>query len=681
MPADANCDGRIDDADRAAVAVALFEGTDCGGADGNGDLRITAADLPAVAINAGLPGSTTPTASPTLFITASPTITFPAPPTPTATPELCPTGGAELVVTVDNETGVTPIAVAMSGHLIDGTCRNANGLSETYSVAGTGSPQHVTQLAPGRWVHTLSVETPPTGQLQYRPSLLLAGDGPNTVRFTAFASVTTVHNPVDGLGSETFRDALLDAAAHPKPHLIQFDEVEFPSGVPTLVTLASALPPLSTDDVTIDGTDATGAAGNRGLDAGGNPNAALSITGGSNSIVGLRLRNTGPNNRDVLSISGPLARNNVIERCVIELSATGDGIGIDGGAGADFVASANVVRESEISGASDKGIKVTTNSYARVERSWVHDNVNGGIQATLSGHVLARDNLVERSTGAALAQNGLSVNGPAPDAPAVPSELIADGNIARFNAGNGLSLRGLSVGVITNNYFAANSHDGMRVASEGMPAAAVVQGTTTACNLVNGAVVEAGSQADFGGGDLGSPGDNAFTQNNLPAGADNLLNLTGSWIDALNNQWEHCKREPVCADDQIAAYDIRDHGRLTLFSPAQAHRSLRAPAVTGIRPSRGMAGDLIRIFGSGFNVIDGHAADATCPDLTLRNRCLPLRGNCVRIGAVAAPIEAITPTMLVVRLPISCVRPLTLTVATQGGGISAPVPVCTNSVP
>jgi uncharacterized protein (TIGR03437 family) len=91
-----------------------------------------------------------------------------------------------------------------------------------------------------------------------------------------------------------------------------------------------------------------------------------------------------------------------------------------------------------------------------------------------------------------------------------------------------------------------------------------------------------------------------------------------------------------------------------------------------------MAGELLRIFGSGFNVIDGHAADSTCPDVADRNRCVPLRGNCVRINGVPAGVEAVTPTMLVVRLPFSCVAPVALTVQTQGGGTSVPVTVCTN---
>jgi hypothetical protein len=685
LPGDGNCDGALDASDLDAIVDALYVATDCPGADANGDGAVSAADLEAVVLLLAVPTATpTVTISSTATATATQTTTATATPTATATAtptfELCP-GAAELQINVDNQTTATPISFTVSGRLVTSTCRNQSGLDETYTVASDSSPQSVTQLAPGVWVHSFTLDSPHTGQLQHRPTVLLANAGANQVRFTAFASVTTVLNPSDGLGRGTFRDALLATAAALKPHLIQFDEVLFPSGVETVTILGSALPALSSSGVTIDGIDATGKAGNRVLDANGRPNSVLGISGASNTVVGMRLRNSGQNNRDVLSISGTAARLNVIDHCIIEQSATGDGIGIDSGAGSDFLATANIVRDTEVSGASDKGIKVTTNAYARIEHNWVHDNTNGGIQTTLSGHVAARDNLVERNTGNAQARNGLSVNGTAPDTPLIASELVSDANIARFNGGNGVSLRGLSIATLSNDYLAANAQDGLRVAAEGGAGTLVVKGTAFACNAVNGAVVESGSQADFGGGPLGSSGNNAFTQNNLPGGFENLFNQTAATLYAINNQWEHCGLTTVCDQAAIAAYDVSDHGRFSAFLPAQAHRSHLAPAITEVRPSKGVAGDLIRIFGSGFNVIDGHAADAACPDLVARNRCLPLRGNCVRFGALSAPIEALTPTMIVVRLPVSCIQPLQLTVTTQDGGISAPLQFCTNVAP
>jgi len=629
--------------------------------------------------------TSTPTSTRTATATPSATMAMTSSTTPTLSPTttptlvLCPADGASATLKVDNRTGASPIALILSGRLLTPTCRSLGDLAEFYRVVSDGSPAALSQLAPGLWIHTLAIDTPATGQRQHQTELMLANSGPTVVRFRAFASVFPISTNAGDASVGSLNDALLRVVAAPKPALIQFDEAAFPPAVQTTITPTNALPVLSANDVTLDGVDSTGAIGNRVIDAGGQPIPALAITGASNTVRGIGLRNTGANNRDVLSVSGRSAQSNLVDRCVIQQSATGDGIGIDGGAGSDFLGSANIVRNSEISGAGDKGVKVTTNSFARLEDNWIHDNLNGGIQATLSGHITARDNLVEHSGGAS-AQNGLSVNGPAPDTPAIPSELITDGNISRFNAASGIALRGYSIGVLNNDDLVANGSSGLRVADDGVSgAAAVVVGVTAACNGVDGAVVAGSGRADLGGGPFGSPGNNAFTQNNLPAGGANLRNATGTLLFAQNNQWEHCGHNTACDDGAIAAYDVSDHGAQTIFSPAQPHRTLRAPALTGTRPTKGLAGDVLRIFGSGFDVVDGHAADATCPDVAERNRCVPLRGNCVRIGNLSVRVEAVTPTMLVVRLPVSCVQPQSLTVQTQDGGLSTPFLVCTNA--
>jgi hypothetical protein len=214
----------------------------------------------------------------------------------------------------------------------------------------------------------------------------------------------------------------------------------------------------------------------------------------------------------------------------------------------------------------------------------------------------------------------------------------------------------------------------------GNPASARVEGTSAVCNGVDGAVVADGSFADLGGGPSSSQGNNAFTQNNLPAGGANLRNATMSRLDAVNNQWENCGNASECDHDRIAALDLSDRGTNTSFVPAQAHRA-QEPVLTRVWPSKGREGDLLRVFGSGFNVIDGHFAEDNCADVSGRNRCVPLRGNCVRIGGVSAPVEAITPTMLVVRWPFTCIEPVSLVVTVDQGptGVdSHPLTVCTN---
>src|SRR5262249_2123553 len=152
------------------------------------------------------------------------------------------------------------------------TCRNAAGLDEAYAVTVGAEAQTVTRLAPGRWVHTLTVDA--TGQEQHQPSVVLTNAGGNGVRFTAAASVATVSTTNDG-GAGPWREGVGFANTAPRPALIQFDEHTFPPGTATAINLASALPAISGAGITLDGIDATGAAGNRVIDAGGQTFAGL----------------------------------------------------------------------------------------------------------------------------------------------------------------------------------------------------------------------------------------------------------------------------------------------------------------------------------------------------------------------------------------------------------------------
>jgi hypothetical protein len=690
--------------DFGTVVAAIF--TDpSSGCDLNADGVVSAADLTYASLSPTTPtasASASPTATPTpnldgsptatatSELTATPSITNTSTLTPTATrtptPGICPTAGAGLIIEIDNQTGTAPLSVVLTGERIEEACQTT-ALSTSYSVttecSGSGVVVCATasDLAPGEWRHSLHVQTPRTGQLQHQVSMVVANDTANRVRFTAFASVVSVETTAN-TGNGSLRNLLQTADSSAKPLLIQFDPAVFPDGVPTTIHLQFQLPILATDDVTIDGIDATGAAGNRIIDADGLAIPVLPISGARNHIIGLRLQNAGGSNRDVLNISGAAADANVVERVIVENAATGDGIGVDADAGKDFDASVNIIRDCEVSGASDKGIKVTTGAHARVENCWVHDNVNGGIQSTLGGHVQAWQNLVERNHGGT-AQNGLSVNA-RDDNPTSGhySEMRSWGNIARGNGANGFSVRAFAFADVRDDYLATNGTSGIRVFNDvGPAAAAVVEGTSAVCNAVDGAVVANTSMADFGGGQFASAGNNAFTQNNLPAGGANFRNATGMLVSTLNNQWEHCGHETTCNDNAIASFDLSDHGANTEFSPAQAHRSLQAPVITAVAPAIGKQGELLRIFGSGFNVIDGHFAEDNCADVTGRNRCVPLRGNCVQINGVSAPVEAVTPTMLVVRWPFTCTEPVRLVVTTdQGstGASSAAFTVCTN---
>lgn len=597
----------------------------------------------------------------------------------------CPRDGASLAIVADNRSGMDTAAVDLTGQVDEPSCRSRT-LVGSYSVEADcandpNAPCSVIDgLIPGVWRHRFSTNVGTGLQVQYRKTLLTADSDIVRLPFTIFASVITVTSNANA-GDGSLRNALQSAPALPKPLLIRFSDLRFPAdGDPTIIRLDFQLTGLATDDVTIDGIDELGNVGTRVIDARRQPFGVLAITGSRNHIIGMGLRNAGGTNRDVVQISGATAQANIIESCIIAGSVNGDGVSIDADAGSDFELTANIIRDCEIRGADDKGVKVTTGAHARIERSWVHDNTNGGIQATLGGHIESVENVIEDNAGGT-AQNGMSIQGFDPVSGS--SRLSSNGDIVRNNGANGAAVRGFAFAEIRNGYLAANGSSGLRVFNDlGTPALALAEGTTMACNEVDGAVVADGSNLDLGGGQLSSDGNNAFTQNNLPEGGANLRNSTENVVSALNSQWEHCGTAPTCNDAAIAARDLSDGGLRTEISPAQAQRALQPPVVTGVSPSKGEGGDLLRIYGRRFNAIDGHFDQTSCEDVAGRNRCVPLRGNCVRIDGVPATVEAVTPTMLVVRWPFTCAEPVELVVTTDQGstGLSSePITVCTTS--
>ncbi len=98
-------------------------------------------------------------------------------------------------------------------------------------------------------------------------------------------------------------------------------------------------------------------------------------------------------------------------------------------------------------------------------------------------------------------------------------------------------------------------------------------------------------------------------------------------------------------------------------APALATPNRQPPQITSIEPPFAAAGDLVRIYGTGFDAIDGAGAD--CGGIEAANTCRPVRGNCVFIDRQAAAVVAVTPTMLVVRAPFTCVAPVPVAARTR----------------
>ena len=131
----------------------------------------------------------------------------------------------------------------------------------------------------------------------------------------------------------------------------------------------------------------------RTIDAAGLNNAALRITGSDNQVHGLRIANSGGDS-DTLLIDGPEANGNLIDDrgvagramqpcqvgdvigcvldgvCVVPTAGAPRGAcGDDGIAVRDFAGAVtpNVVRDADVRGAHDKGIKASYNGVVRVE--------------------------------------------------------------------------------------------------------------------------------------------------------------------------------------------------------------------------------------------------------------------------------------------------------------------------
>ena len=176
--------------------------------------------------------------------------------------------------------------------------------------------------------------------------------------------------------------------------------------------------------ITVDALDDLGQRGGVILVNGTCERYLLRIYGSDNVLRGLELRGieVDPNNPstavvDTLAIVGPDAQRNRIEQCIVrggpggapgrgDALSVGDDAGTPGGADHDAV-----IVDSEITGAQDKGMKVVGGGHATVQTSCIHDNMNGGIQATEGGNVTAIRNVVQLNR-LGPSQNGLLVGVP-----------------------------------------------------------------------------------------------------------------------------------------------------------------------------------------------------------------------------------------------------------------------------
>ncbi len=621
----------------------------------------------------------------------------------------CPTTGGSVVTRLDLPAESAGVAAELSGTLVVPSCELDDSLARDYTAgiscttASACALSH-TGLAPGIWVHRIEVTSGEAqGQIQTRRSLIMAASAGDQVQtWQLFRQVLTVETTDDGADCRgCLRQALRDAATATKPALIVFA----PSVLGTIV-LDDALPELSSDRITIDALDSDGLPHQRTIDANGLSRAALRITGADNHVLGLRLTNVGGNS-DLLLIDGPRANRNRIESVQVvgrgldiceRLDETGcvvarqcivpnrivprgdcgdDGIAIRDSAGAT---GANILSDVDVSGAFDKGIKISEGGVAVVEDSWIHGNADGGIQATLEGNLTARRNRSEGNRGTAGA-NGIAVNG-ARIGGVTPSLLVTRGNIVRNNALRGISVRSLSRAVIRDDFVCGNGSVGNDVGfgialldAAGLSAFADVSGAALVKN-VDGGVLAMGNSIGIFGGD--SPGRNAFALNGEATGLSNptnFRNLSTQTMAAVGNHWQGCGRTYRCDAAAVLREDVYSPTAAVLTMPALPNAIRRAPTITEIYPKRATRGDLVWIHGSDFDAVGAAAEDTGCNGPG--RPCSPADANCVIIDRQPAEIVAATPTTLVIRAPFTCVEPVKLIARTRRSRGYARATFCT----
>jgi len=624
----------------------------------------------------------------------------------------CPLTGGSVDIRIETPVGASTARVVLSGELLDASCdsaglRDSNYQHELECSGDSACAFTAVGLAPGQWVHRIDVATGDgAGQAQARQSLVMArGAGVHTLDWRLFRDVFTVISSEDSTDCEgCLRRALELVADAPKPVLIQFAD-----DVVGAIVLVDVLPELTNTAVTIDGIDRDGVAHRRTIDANGLARAALRIRGGGHHIIGLRLANSG-GNADVLLIEGPDSNDNRIEsvqivgrateycerrgesgcvidrRCVIpnrlapQGSCGDDGIAVRDSAGAQ---GENILVDVDVSGAFDKGIKVSEGGVARIERSRVHRNVDGGIQATLGGSLTALENVAE-SNGGTTTANGIAANGPRIGG-GDPARLTTRGNIIRRNSLRGLCVRSLSVATLSDDYVcgngAADRGTGFGLAvldAASWSSTARVRGAAFVRNNGGGVVTDGSSTVDLG--DIASPGFNAFAFNGAAATAPNeVRNRSVQSVSAIGNHWHDCGPGYVCNEDAVGSTAVDAPSAAVELAPARPSALRDPPAIHEMRPTFARAGDLVWIYGRDFDAIGAAVQQPGCAGPG--RACRASDANCVFIGRDAAEIVAATPTMLVIRAPFTCVAPVQLTARTRRSRGFARTTFCTLETP
>lgn len=561
------------------------------------------------------------------------------------------------------------------------------------------------------------------------------------------AAAFTAANP--GPALVTFARATFPGAG--SPQRIDLPRGPCPSDPPRASSLCFA-----GSRVTIDALDDQARPGAVIWSAGTRPISVLRVYGSDDVFRGLVFEGSqtvAPTGQsDAIVFVGATSVRNRLEQSTVIGPTLGDGISIqDDAGGLADPADAVVIDRCELGGAHDRGVIVTNRARAAVRDSCLHDNRGGGLQVTAGGGLTAERNLVQRNLPGSAGKGIAAIGSGAPEA----STLVTDGNIVRFEGGRGISVTDHTTATLRNDYVADNQFVGVKIESTAaaLPGAgpqasmsgaalvcnrnAGVSGTcqpqageegvpcatdADCCGLPDGCCVSdaqcasplhcappfpvgrgltiaqaAGTDAPVVAlGAVGTPGRNAFTLNRSTAtGANLFLNVPNGVSTPLDNQWEHCGDTATCVAGDVLAFDVRLATGAAVDIGMPAGAKVGTPVLAKVLPSRPSAGDVVRIYGEGFNAIDGTACggangpvaacDATNAGVQVRNQ----QTNATRLriqtadGTVLSSAnlqpDAVTPTMIAFRMPFDCFAPLVLQVAKRdpnGNRLTATIPLC-----
>lgn len=432
-----------------------------------------------------------------------------------AAPPTCP-APATVTVFADNQSDDAMVELVVAGDLVDPAATCADGMPSSQTsytdvhlqCVGTGvvACGTIPSLRPGAWVNRVQVQVSAPGsqpQVQARRAVFVAGSTPavtNPLVWTVYPRTYTVTQATEAdLGAQLDLAKAYTAANPGRSALVTF---AIPGGPATIAlgqhtcatddqcpSLADPSPKaglcFDASHVVVDALDATASPSAVTLSVATRAIPLLRVYGTDDVFRGLTLagsRTATDAQADTVAFMSTAARN-VIERSIVLGPSSGDTVGACGGPDGD----GNLVADSQLLYAADRGLKAANGAHVTIEQSCIAENQNGGIQATLGGNVTARENVIQHNVPGR-SQNGITVV----SRTAERSTLVTQGNVVRFSGAAGIAVTDNGEATLHDDYVADNQIRGSTVDTTVMAPsvdsspAARFRGVALVCNTHEG---------------------------------------------------------------------------------------------------------------------------------------------------------------------------------------------------